>query len=120
MITRNYELDIIPGRLTPTVKLSQYDERFRANMTLFAREGEFTIRSGTTAELRGTKPDGSEYTEVCTLAGNVATFGGHGELTDVSGTGIFEICLIHGGKELYTANFYIEIEPSPAERGNGN
>ena len=120
MITKTYDLDIVPGRLSPTVRLSQYDERFRVQMRLYAREGDFTIESGTTAQIRGRKPNGESYTAPVSLSGNIATINGDGNFTDSAGTGVFELCLTHNRKELYTANFTVEIEPSPAERRAGN
>ena len=120
MIRHRYDLDIVPGRLAPRVHLSQYDERFLVEMRLYAREGRLQLESGTTAKICGIKPNGEAYTAAVILRDNIATIQGDGNLTDVSGTGTFEICLTHGGKELYTTNFDINIEPSPAERSAGN
>lgn len=111
---------MIPGGSPLLLRLSQYDENFTIVMELFARDGEFTIQSGTTVTIRGTKPNGEGYEAPVLLSGNFATVRGDGRLTDAAGTGVFELCLKHSGKELYTSNFEIEFEPSPMERGNGN
>lgn len=120
MIRRRYDLDLIPGRLAPIVHLSQYDEIFIVEMRLFARDGVMQLESGTTVTIRGTKPDGQPYTAPVVLNDNIATIQGDGNLTDVAGTGTFELCLAHGGKDLHTTNFDIVIEPSPTGRRVGN
>ena len=120
MIRHHYDLDIIPGRSAPKIHLSQFDERFLIELRLFAREGTLRLESGTTVTIRGTKPDGGEYTAPVILNDNIATIQGDGNLTDVAGTGTYELCMTHGGKELYTTNFDIIIEPSPAERSVGS
>lgn len=120
MITKNFNLDIIPGGSAPMIRLSQYDQDFTIILELFARRGEFIIESGTTAVLRGTKPNGDAYEAPVLLSGNIATIHGDGKLTDTEGTGVFELCLTHSRKELYTSNFTIVIEEAPTERRGGN
>ena len=116
-ITHTYTLDVVPGNQQSTFKLSQYDENFTMVLELFAREGQLTLDNGTTVELQGTKPDGTEYTKAASLTRNRVTIEGDGNLTDVAGTGIFELCMTHNNRILHTANFNIYIEPSPMERG---
>ena len=117
MITHTYPLDVVPGNQQATFKLSQYDENFTMVLQLYAREGTLTLENGTTVELQGTKPDGDSYTKAASLSGNNVTIVGDGNLTDVAGTGTFELCMTHNSKVLHTANFSIYIEPSPMERG---
>lgn len=120
MIRRRYELDITPGRSAPKIHLSQYDKRFLIEMRLFSREGTLQLGSGTTVTIRGTKPNGEAYIAPVVLNDNIATIQGDGNLTRVSGFGTYELCLTNNGKELYTTNFDIIVEPSPAERSAGN
>ena len=120
MITKPYRLDIIPGGSPLVIRLNQYDEDYILILELFAREGAFTLQSGTRAMIRGTKPNNEAYEASVTLSGNFATVRGDANMTDAAGTGVFELCLKYNEKELYTSNFEIEFEPSPMERGNGN
>jgi hypothetical protein len=55
MITINSQLDMTPGAIPVVIHRSQYDSDFSIVFTLFARTGDFTIASGTTAKVRGTK-----------------------------------------------------------------
>lgn len=119
MIRHRYDLDITPGRSAPEVHLSQFDDRFLVEMRLFTRLGTFRLESGTSAKICGVKPNGEAYIAPVILNENIATIQGDGNLTDTAGAGTFELCLTHSGKELYTTNFEIIIEPSPAERSAG-
>lgn len=112
MITHNLDLDIVPKKTRPCVELNQGDDDFRLDLTLSAHTGLFTLSSGTTAEIRGTKPNGEGYTASAVLDGNVVTVTGDANMTDATGRGTFEITLTRSGKYLSTENFYIDIEPA--------
>ena len=103
-----------PGEKPQEINLNQNDGDFRLQATLFSDLGEFTVESGTTASLRGTKPDGTAYTKAASLSGKTVTVQGDNVLTAVPGIGVFEICLTHIGKELYSENFHARIEPRTA------
>lgn len=116
MIERAYDIDLIPGRESLVIGLSQFDTDFQVLLYLTVTEGSFTIENGTTVQMRGTKPDGSAYTKSLYMTGRTILLQGDENLTDVAGIGIYEICLTHNNKLLNTANFMIKVEPSPAER----
>ena len=113
MITHELLLDMtpVPGRKLQEVCLSQGDADFQLCATLFSNHGEFTIESGTTVTIRGTKPDGKAYTKAAALNGNTVTVQGDDDLTDAAGMGVFEFCLYHNGRELHSPNFVVLIEP---------
>ena len=51
MITYNYDLDLVPGRVPLTIHVSQYDSGSRAIVfSLFSSTGEFVIPAEATAE----------------------------------------------------------------------
>lgn len=116
MITHEIMLSMTPypGEKPQEVNLSQSDGDFRLKVTLYSDLGELTIESGTTAALRGTKPDGTSYTKDATLNGDVVTVPGDSNMTEVAGIGVFEVCLTRGGKALYSENFHARIEPKTA------
>ena len=116
MITHEIRLSMTPEnrKRPPVINVSQDDENFQIVAALYSNTGELTIESGTTAVLRGTKPGGAAYTKSGTLNENNVTIMGDSELTDAAGTGVFEICLTHDGKELYSENFHVEIETRAA------
>ena len=73
MITYTYDLDMTQGGLPLEFGLKQYDSDFTLIFNLVSKKGEFTIQSGTTAEIRGTKRDGHGYSEDCTISGNAVS-----------------------------------------------
>ena len=57
MITKTYQLDMHSGGVPVVVHLSQYDSDFSLVFNLYSSSGTFTVESGTTAAIRGTKKD---------------------------------------------------------------
>ena len=112
MITINSQLDMTPGAIPVVIHRSQYDSDFSIVFTLFARTGDFTIASGTTARVRGTKKTGTGYSTDATLntSAKTVTVYGDQQMTVVSGQNIFEIVLMSGTKELCSANFILDVE----------
>lgn len=112
MITHTYDLDMTPGDDPVEIHLNKNDADFSLRFLLFSSLGELNIESGTSAQIRGTKPGGGKYTASAsiTISSKTVTVSGNKNMTDEVGTGVFEICLTHGGKELYSANFHIVVE----------
>lgn len=113
MLTQTICLDMVPRGDRPTVHLNQGDADFVVVIKLIAPEEDFTVVSGTTATLRGTKPDGTSYTKGASINNKIVTVSGDSNLTAAAGKGVFEICLTYRGKELYSSNFYIAVEARP-------
>lgn len=117
MITHTMNLDVVPYGTSPQVRLSGYDVDFKLIINLFASRGHFIIEPDTTIFVRGVKLNGDPLEQQVTFDANgTVTIPGQVFGVDRYGSGVFELCLVHGGKELYTSNFYILVEPSPAER----
>lgn len=112
MITINSQLDMTPGAIPVVIHRSQYDSDFSIVFTLFARTGNFTIASGTTAKVRGTKKSGTGYSATATVnvSAKTVTVTGDQQMTVASGQNIFEIVLMSGTKELCSANFILNVE----------
>lgn len=110
MITYEYDLDVTPGGAPVCVNLSQYDEDFELKFRLYSREGYLEVKSGTTADIRGTKKDGKGYSATAVIDGNIVMVSGNVQMTAVSGKQIFELKLRAGGKVLNTANFLLYVE----------
>ena len=107
-----YPLDMVPGGVRTTVRLNQGDEDFTLVFSLYASSGTFTMESGTTAMIRGTKPDGNGYSVDATVDTTAKTVTVEGELqmTAAAGKGNFELTLYHSGKKISTANFTLWTE----------
>ena len=125
MILHRFKVDMVPGGKTAIVNLSQYDSDAVLEFELYASEGSLVIESGTTAMIRGSKPDGNGisleaelestqdagtglYTHVVTVTLNQ-------QMTAVSGRSFYELSLRKDDKELNTANFILDIERAPLD-----
>lgn len=119
MITHTFDLDMVPGGMPVVAHLSQYDDDFSLVFNLYAGKGAFTVQSGTTAEIRGTKKDGTGYSATATIdiSNSKVTVVGDQQMTAMKGRNIFELTLKHSSKELNTANFILDIEPAALDRG---
>lgn len=112
MRTTSYKLDMVPGGVPTVVRLSQGDEDYTLVFELYASSGEFTIESGTTVRIHGTKPDGNGYSvdAVLDIENAKVTVEGDIQMTAAAGKGNYELVLYKGGKKLKTANFIIWTE----------
>lgn len=99
-----------PGGVTPVVHLSQYDEAFQLEFTLYSRTGELDIPSGATAMIEGTKLDGKAYSANAAISGNVVTVTGDVQISAVAGNNPFQIVLKSGNSTIGSANFTISVE----------
>ena len=118
MLTHSFDLDMIPGIVRLERRLNQYDSDFQLAIHLVSRPGGFEIQSGTTAEIRGTKPDGNGYSAAATLdiEHAIVTVAGDEQITAVAGKCMFEITLFHGEDELNSANFYLIVERAALDK----
>lgn len=108
----NRKLDMTPGGVMLVIHMSQYDSDFTIVFSLYNSDGTFTIESGTTARIRGTKKSGTGYSVPATVdaSTNTVTVTGDQQMTAVAGTNIYEITLYKNGKELNSANFILDVE----------
>lgn len=109
-ITINTKLDVISKGIGPVIHLNQYDSDFTLTFNLYASQGTFTLPSGTTAEIRGTKADGNGYDSAASVSGTVVTVTGDAQMTAAAGDNVFEIALYKSNKRLNTINFTIHVE----------
>jgi len=118
MIIHAFDLDMVPGGAKVERRLNQYDSDFSLRIHLVSRQGNFTIQSGTTAQIRGTKPDGNGYSVNATVdvANAIVTVTGDQQMTAAAGHGVFELTLFNNGKELNTANFVLHIERAALDK----
>lgn len=110
MITITNKIDMYPGGLPVVIHLSQYDSDFTLVFELYSSAGTFTVQSGTTAIIRGTKTDGNGYDATATISGNTVTVTGDEQMTAAAGFNGFELVLTKDDKDLSTANFVLDVE----------
>lgn len=109
-ITITKDLNVVSVGVPPVIHLSQYDSDFTLVFNLYASNGAFTMPTGTTAEIRGTKKDGNGYDKAATVSGNTVTVTGDEQMTAAAGCNVFEIALYKSGKRLNTINFILQVE----------
>ena len=109
MLTIERSLNIYAAGIPQIISLSQYDDDFQLVFTLYTSEGEFTIPSGTTAEVMGTKVDGNGYSASASISGSTVTVTGNKQMTACAGRNVYEIVLTKSGKRLATVNFILKV-----------
>ena len=113
MIQHQRSINMYPGVRAPErIHLSQYDSDFTLVFNLYSSAGSFSVESGTTAMIRGTKGDGNGYSASASLSGTTVTIQGNNQMTAVAGPNTFELTLTRSGKVLSTANFILDVEPA--------
>ena len=112
MRTLTQSLNMSPGGIPPVIHVSQYDSDFTIVFTLFSTVGDFTIESGTTAMVRGTKSSGTGYSAdaAIDISAKTVTVTGNQQMTAAAGQNVFEITLLKGGKEISSKNFILLCE----------
>ena len=113
MIQHQRNINMYPGVRAPErIHLSQYDSDFTLVFSLYSSAGSFSVDSGTTVMIRGTKGDGNGYSANASLSGTTVTVQGNNQMTAVAGPNTFELVLTRSGKVLSTANFILDVEPA--------
>lgn len=113
MITQTYNLNLIPNNVPVVVNASQYDKTSRTlNFNIYNGDVLYTIPSGSTITVRGTKLDKTGFEYECTFNGSVVSFEIQDQMTVISGKYPVEIRIINNGDILGTANFIFNIEPT--------
>lgn len=117
-IIKTNKLNMTGGAVPLVIHLSQYDEDFTLVFELYSSDGDFTVTSGTTAAIRGTKADGMGYSVNATLdvTNKKVTVAGDQQMTAMAGKNIFELTLTKSNKELNTANFILDVERAALDK----
>ena len=125
MIVRRFKINMVPGGKTEVVNISQYDFGDVLEFELYSSEGTFVVESGTTATIRGSKPDGNGISLTADLESTqdpstglytyLVTVEVIQQMTAVAGKSTYEISLQKNGQEINTANFVIDVERAPLD-----
>ena len=112
MLTLTNRIDMRPGAVPLVIHLGQYDSDFTLVFELYSSAGNFTVESGTTAMIRGTKTDGHAYDADATIdvSAKTVTVAGSEQMTAAKGRNVYELVLKKGTKVLSTANFILDVE----------
>ena len=119
MTTLKLNVDIIPGTSSQSVSVSQGDHESRTLLVTLLQDNktDFTIPTGATVEIRGTKPSGKGFNYGCTFSGNVVTVNIKDQMTAEPGKVPCEIVIESNGSTLSSANFDMYVERAALQPG---
>ena len=110
-------INMTPDTILPYLKLSQYDVGREISFVMKDGSEEYTVPSGATVKLEGTKPSGLGFTITCAVDGSTATAVTTAGMTDEWGTVVAELVVRQGDDRIGSSNVRFDIEKSPHPEG---
>lgn len=119
MTTQTLNLNLIPHGVQPVVYASQFDEQTGAVIfKLYNDTTPFTIPSGTSILVNGTKPDGTGFSySAAGYTGNTVTVTMYKQMAAVAGDVRCELRLTRSGQTVGSLNFILRVEPTALDDG---
>lgn len=112
MTSQTIDLNLIPKGIPPVIYVSQYDKGQTWLFNIFAGDQLFTIPTGSTVTIQGTKKDGTGFQYSCTFSGSQVTATEKQQMTILSGDVSAEIRITKNSELIGTINFIIRVEPA--------
>jgi len=107
------DLDITSGGVPQIVKLSQYDKTIpEIQAVLWNGPSGYTIPTGATVWVAGTKPDKTGFEYQCTYSGSTVTIDITEQMTAVAGRVPVEVIVETATGRKGSANFFLDVEPT--------
>jgi hypothetical protein len=105
-------VDMVPGGIPETIRISQYDKSMRKFAVRLLMDGvPYTIPGGCTATVSGTKPDGCGFSDTCSVSEDTVTVMVSDQMSAVPGDIPCEITLFKEGEgRIASANFFLRVE----------
>ena len=113
MITQVTKLNLVPGGVLPRINVTQYDYGSRAlEFLIFNGDQRFTLASGMTARIQGTKPDkcGFDYAATVSTANNKITANLTQQMTACHGEVLTGLVILKNGERIGTINFILDVQ----------
>lgn len=119
MTTQTLNLNMIPHGVQPVVYASQFDEQTGAIIfKLYNDASPYTIPSGTSILVNGTKPDGTGFSySAAGYTGNTVTVNVYKQMAAVAGDVRCELRLTRSGQTVGSLNFILRVEPTALDDG---
>jgi len=109
----SFDLDMTPGGVPQIVKLSQYDKTIpEIQAVLWNGPSGYTIPTGATVWVAGTKPDKTGFEYQCTYSGSTVTIDITEQMTAVAGRVPVEVIVETATGRKGSANFFLDVEPA--------
>ena len=112
MTSQSFNLDLIPKGVNPVVNVSQYDAGQTWTIGITENGNAFSIPSGASVTIRGTKRDSTGFVYACTYSGSTVTAIVQDQMTVCSGDQKGELRIEKNGDIIATMNFTIRVKPS--------
>lgn len=112
-MSQNVNVNLTPGGYPKEFHVSQYDVGRQLVAKVVDSTGDYSIPSGATVVLVGTKPSGFGFTLNGTVSGSTVTFSTTATVTAEYGRIPCEIRITNGSTILGTANCMLVVEESP-------
>lgn len=113
MITQVTKLNLIPGGVLPRINVTQYDYGSRAlEFIIYNGDQRFTLASGMTARIQGTKPDrfGFDYAASVSTSNNKITADLTQQMTACHGDVLTELVILKSGERIGTIDFILDVQ----------
>ena len=109
----SFDLDMTPGGVPQIVRLSRYDKKIpKLEFTLWNGASGYTIPTGATVFITGSKPDKTGFEYECTYTGSVVSVEVTEQMTAVAGRVVCELTVATSNGKKGSANFFLDVEPS--------
>ena len=112
MTSQSFNLDLIPKGVNPVVNVSQYDAGQTWTIGITENGNAFSIPSGSSVTIRGTKRDSTGFVYACSFSGSTVTVTVEQQMTVLAGDQKAEIRISKNDAIIATLNFIIRVEPS--------
>lgn len=114
----DYIVNMTPNYIHETIRISQNDvgRQFSINLMNEDRTA-YSIPSGATVKLTGTKPSGLGFTVTGSFSGSVVTFSTTAEMSDEDGMAVCEVSITSGNTKIGSANINLFCERNPHPDG---
>ena len=112
---RTFNVDMIPGGSQTAVACNQYEKGDIWVFALYYDGGRYDIPAGATVSITGQKSDGTAFNVPASVSDNTVLVTVTEQMTAAYGKCIAEVLVQSGNTTLYTANFYILVEPAAVQ-----
>lgn len=112
---RTFNVDMIPGGSQTAVACNQYEKGDIWVFALYYDGGRYDIPAGATVSITGQKSDGTAFNVPASVSDNTVLVTVTEQMTAAYGKCIAEVLVVSGNTTLYTANFYILVEPAAVQ-----
>ena len=112
MTSQSIKIDLIPKGIAPIIHVSQYDKGQTWLFTVVLNDEPYTIPSGSSVTIEGTKEDGTGFQYACTYSGSVVTATEEQQMTVFAGDVPTQLRIVKDDDLIGTLNFIIRVEPA--------